>query len=177
MPPTLPAAAPVTFLAWLEYAGDRALVAWVRDRLERPVEHVVYLRRLKLETLYVGITRVDQFETRIKRHERNATRSALPDAPNEFFNWLHGQGKVIDVRVVPDRCAALLLEAAATCSLAAAGYEVFGHFAATPCPAAAWLPWWGRNWRNPSIRTDDVQLLYSLREFRRVFSAPSPAAA
>jgi hypothetical protein len=173
--PALPTVPEPTFLAWLEYAGDRALVTWVRDRLEQPAEHIVYLRRLATGALYTGITRADLFERRMQRHQRNAA-GALPDAPNELYSWLHGPGEVIDTRVVPDRCAALLLEAAATCSLAGAGYEVFGHFAATPCPAAAWLPWWGRNWRNPAIRTDDVQLLYSLREFRRVFSAP-PAAA
>jgi len=51
----------------------------------------------------------------------------LPDAPNEFHSWLHWLGEVVDMRAVPDRVAALLLEAEATCALAAAGHEVFDH--------------------------------------------------
>jgi hypothetical protein len=113
----------------------------------------------------------DRFAVRMKEHQRNATRAALPDAPNEFYSWWHGQGEVIDLRVVPDRVAALLLEAEATCALTAAGHEVFGHWPGALCPARAWLgdtPWWPRNWCGRRVADGAVQLLYSLREFLRV---------
>jgi hypothetical protein len=158
--PTLPTATEPLFTDWLQYAGDRALKLWVQERLAEPVEHVVYLRRLRSGALYVGITRVDRFKNRMRTHDRNAARAALPDAPNEFYSWFHGPGDVIDMRLVPDRIAALLLEAEATAKLAAVGLEVFGS-----CPAHPDVPWWERNWRNPSITAFDVQLLYSLREF------------
>jgi hypothetical protein len=76
----------------------------------------VYLRRHPTGALYVGITRADLFKNRMRAHERNAARVAMPDAPNELYSWLHEPGEVVDLRLVPDRCAALLLEAEATCS-------------------------------------------------------------
>ena len=107
----------------------------------------------------------------MRTHDRNAAGDALPDAPNEFYSWLHGQGELSDLRVVPDRCAALLLEAEATCALAAAGYEVFGAWLGMLCPGRAWLgdtPWWARNWVNRRVASGAIQLLYSIREFLRV---------
>src|SRR5262249_30669040 len=150
------------------YAGDGALKSWVRDRLTEPAAHVVYLRRLASGALYVGIARVDRFKARMRTHNRNAARDAMPEAPNEFYSWFHGQGELIDLRVVPDRCAGLLLEAEATCALAAAGHEVFGRWPGALCPGKQWLgetPWWGRNWvRFPAFK---VQWLYSVCEFIR----------
>jgi len=142
--PTLPTTTEPLFTDWLQYAGDCALKLWVQEHIAEPVAHIVYLRRLRSGALYVGITRVDQFKVRMNKHERNAKRDAMPDSPNEFYSWLHGHGDVIDMRVVPDRCAALLLECEATCALAAAGHEVFGHDPGALCPAREWLgetPW------------------------------------
>ena len=174
MTPTLPAStAEPNFLAWLQYAGDAALKCWVRDRLAEPAEHVVYLRRLASGALYCGIARLDRLKARMREHQRNAERLAMPDAPNEFYNWFHGGGDVIDLRVVPDRVAALLLEAEATCALAAAGHEVFGSWPGALCPARDWLgetPWWGRNWLRRSVSDSAIQLLYSMREFLRFFT-------
>jgi hypothetical protein len=70
----------------------------------------------------------------MRTHDRNAAGDALPAAPNEFYSGLHGQGELSDLRVVPDRCAALLLEAEATCALAAEGHEIFGHWPARALP-------------------------------------------
>jgi len=127
--PTLPTTtAEPEFLTWLQYAGDDALKTWGRHRLAEPVAHFVYLRWHASGALYVGITRIDQLKHRMRTHDRNATRDALPDAPSEFYSWCHGQGELIDLRFVPDKVAALLLEAEATCALAAAGYEVFGSW-------------------------------------------------
>jgi hypothetical protein len=124
---------------------------------------------------------VDSFGRVVRRHQprrllqephartdRNTERDALPDAPNEFYSWLHGQGELVDLRVVPDRCAALLLEAQATCALAAEGHEVFGSWPGVLCPGRAWLgdtPWWGRDWCNRRVAGGAIQWLYSLREF------------
>jgi hypothetical protein len=116
----------------------------------------------------------------MRTHDRNAAGAALPDAPNEFYSWLHGQGELSDLRVVPDRCAALLLEAEATCALAAAGYEVFGHWPGALCPARDWLPetpWWARNWCGRRFSDGAIQLLYSLRDFILTAYAPRPRAA
>ena len=83
--------------------------------------------------------------------------------------------------MVPDRVAALLLEAEATCALAAAGHEVFGSWPGALCVAREWLgetPWWGRNWVNRRVADGAIQLMYSLREFLRVcWSRLPPAAA
>jgi hypothetical protein len=117
---------------------------------------------------------VDVFKQRMRAHQRNEERVAvLPDAPNEFYSWLHGPGEVVDLRVVPDRVAALLLEAEATCQLVAAGHEVFGHWPGAMCPAREWLPeapWWGRNWCNRRVAGGAIQLLYSMHEFLKVFT-------
>jgi hypothetical protein len=169
-----------SFLTWLQYAGDGALKSWVRYRLAEPADHVVYLRRLASGGLYCGIARADRFKTRMREHQRNAARTAvLPDAPHEFYSWWHGPGEVIDMRFVPDRVPALLLEAEATCALAAAGYEVFGQDPGALCPARAWLAErpWPRNWCGRRLADGAIQLLYSLRAFLRVFAyAPSELA-
>jgi hypothetical protein len=78
---------------------------------------------------------------------------------------------VVELRVCPDRVAALLLEAQATRALAAEGHEVFGSWPGALCPAREWLPeapWWGRNWCNRRVAGGAIQLLYSIREFLRV---------
>ena len=83
------------------------------------------------------------------------------------------------MRVVPDRVAALLLEAEATCALAAAGYEVFGHWPGALCRGRAWLgasPWWGRNWCGRRLADGAIQLLYSLRAFILAAYAPTELA-
>jgi hypothetical protein len=170
------------FLHWLQYAGDDALKTWVRYRFAEPADHVVYLRRLASDALYCGIARADRFKARMRAHQRNAERvTVLPDTPNEFYSWFHGQGEPIDLRAVPDRVAALLLEAEATCAFAAAGYEVFGQDPGALCPARDWLgetPWWARNWRGRRLSDGTIQWLYSVREFLRVFAyAPRPVDA
>jgi hypothetical protein len=168
----LPTATPEPrFLDWLQYAGDDALKSWVQHRVAEPAERIVYLRQLASGALYVGITRADCFKQRMRAHDRSAARDAMPDAPNEFYTWFHGPGEVVDLRACPDRCAALLLEAEATCVLAAAGHEVFGHWPGALCPARAWLvdgPWWGRNWCGRRVTDGAIQWLYSMREFLRV---------
>src|SRR5438093_6789705 len=58
-----------SFLAWMQYAGDTALVTWVRERLVHPTAHVVYLVRCATAgTFYVGITR--DFDERMADHQR-----------------------------------------------------------------------------------------------------------
>jgi hypothetical protein len=134
LPSPLPRPKP-EFLTWLQYAGDDALKTWGRHRLAEPVAHFVYLRRHASGALYVGVTRVDELKHPIRTHDRYAARDALPDAPSEFYSWFLGQGELIDLRFVPDEVTALLLEAEATCALAAAGDEAFGHYPDALCPA------------------------------------------
>ncbi len=79
-------------------------------------------------------SRADRFTSRMKEHQRNAQREA-PDSPGAAYLKRHGWDGVDELRLVPDRIAALLLtEAEWTCALAARGVEVFGNWPGDLCP-------------------------------------------
>ena len=103
-------------------------------------------------------SRADRFTSRMRKHQRNAQREA-PDSPGAASLKHHGWGTVEELRLVPDRIAALLTEAEWTCALAARGVEVFGNWPGDLCPAKVWAdpPAWGHNWINP--RVPDVTFL------------------
>jgi hypothetical protein len=84
-----------------------ALAAWTRYRVVAAREHVVYLLRLATGALYVGLARLDRFAARMKEHQRNAQRDA-PDSPRAAYLKRHGWDGVNELRLVPDRIAALL---------------------------------------------------------------------
>jgi len=83
--------------------------------------------------------------------------------------------------VVADCCAALPLEAKATCAMTAAGHEVFGQNPGVLCPARGWpdddTPRWGRNWRNRTVSDAGIQLVYSIVDFIRLGVARATAGA
>jgi len=145
-----------SFLAWMQYARDSALVAWVRERILEPVPHVVYLVRCASGAFYVGITK--NLDERMADHRRSARRDtrehdsaelrAYQMAPSAAYLMRHGFDRVEATIGVPDRVAALLAEVNWTCLLAGAGFTVFGHAPGALCPGHDWsprVPYWDRN--------------------------------
>jgi hypothetical protein len=114
-----------------------------------------------------------------RAHARgNAERvHVLPDSPNEFYQWLHGPGEVIELRVVPDRAAALLLEVEGTCALAAATRSLVPGPARCARRESGYQPrpWWSKNWCNRRVADGALQWLYSMREFIRTAYARATA--
>jgi predicted GIY-YIG superfamily endonuclease len=124
-------------------------------RLVAPVPHCVYVLRLATGSLYIGITRADRLETRLREHRRATAPDHWPTSPGAYFVKLHGWGSVAHNTSVPDRIAAWVTEAEWTCALAARGVEVFGQNPGDLCPGRAWRDdrAWGANWQNPRTPT------------------------
>jgi predicted GIY-YIG superfamily endonuclease len=147
-----------TLDAWLAYAADRtfvhqegktrhydtALEAWTRHRVAAPVPHYVYMLRLATGSLYVGITRADRLEKRMKEHRRAADPDRWPASPGAYYVRLHRWGSIAHLALVPDRIAAWLTEVEWTRAIAARGAEVFGQH-----PSRDARVEWGANWLNP----------------------------